>query len=114
MHRPSRVLLIGLGSIGTRHARLIRRHFPHEVFALRSFLGQERNDLGIPELASWKEVDEQGFDVAIIANPTFLHIDTATLCAERGLHLFLEKPVDCRLDGLGLLHGQGWLPWHDD
>jgi predicted dehydrogenase len=89
-----------LGSIGKRHARLIRQHLPHDVWALRSYLGQEQNDLGIPEVASWAEADEQAFDVAIISNPTFMHIETATRCAEHGLHLFIEKPVDCSLEGL--------------
>jgi predicted dehydrogenase len=98
-----RVLLLGLGSIGKRHARLIMQNFQHEVVALRSFLGQEKNDLAIPELFSWDEVDAKEFDAAIIANPTHLHIETAIRCAERGLHLFIEKPVDCRLAGLEAL-----------
>ena len=99
-----RVLIVGLGSIGKRHARLIRQHFPHEVVALRSFLGQEPNDLGIPEISSWEEAGRQRFDAAVIANPTNMHIDTALRCAEHGLHLFIEKPIDCRLAGLCLLY----------
>jgi predicted dehydrogenase len=101
----TRVLVVGLGSIGKRHARLIQQHLPYDLVALRSLRGQERNDLGIPEVYSWEEVDERSFDVALIANPTYLHIDTATRCAERGFHLFLEKPIDCRLAGLDHLLG---------
>lgn len=96
-----RVLLVGLGSIGTRHARLLRTHFPElDLVALRSGSASPGNELGLPELHGWDEVDRQTFDVAVIANPTSLHIDTARLCAERGMHLFLEKPIDARLDGL--------------
>jgi predicted dehydrogenase len=95
-----RILLIGLGSIGKRHARLIQRHFSHKVVALRTLRGQERNDFGIPELNSWAEAEAQPFDVAFVTNPTNQHIETALRCAERGLHLFIEKPIDCRLDGL--------------
>jgi predicted dehydrogenase len=40
------------------------------------------------------------FDVAVIANPTHLHIETALRCAQHGLHLFMEKPIDCKLKGL--------------
>ena len=98
-----RVLVIGLGSIGKRHARLLQCHFSHEVVALRSGSGPDGNELGIPELYSWQEVDEGAFDVALITNPTYLHIDTATRCAERGLHFLLEKPIDCRVDGLDYL-----------
>lgn len=95
-----RILLIGLGSIGKRHARLIQQHFSHEVVALRTFRGQEPNDLGIPELHSWAEVENQPFDVAFVTNPTNQHIETAQRCAESGLHLFIEKPIDRSLDGL--------------
>src|SRR6188472_1576888 len=97
-----RVLILGLGSIGRRHATLLRRHFSHEVelASMRTHIGPDSNDLGIPEISGWNEISAQRFDVALIANPTNMHIDTAIRCAERGLHLFIEKPIDCRLDGL--------------
>lgn len=100
-----RVLILGLGSIGRRHAILLRQHFADEVelASLRTHLGQESNDLGIPQIFGWDEVGRQRFDVALIANPTDMHIDTAIRCAERGLHLFIEKPIGCRLDGLDQL-----------
>lgn len=97
---PTRILLLGLGSIGTRQARLLREHFPDvEVTALRR-TESSGNALGLPELRSWDEVVPGAFDAAIVANPTSLHIDTAIECARRGMHLFLEKPIDCRLEGL--------------
>ena len=97
-----RILILGLGSIGRRHATLLRQHFSHEVelVSMRTHMGQELNDLGIPEISGWDEISAQSLDVALIANPTNMHIDTAIRCAERGLHLFIEKPIDCRLDGL--------------
>jgi len=95
-----RVLVVGLGSIGRRHARLVQHHFSHEVVALRSGRGHAGNDLGIPEVYSWQEIHEGSFDVALITNPTHLHIDTAIRCAERGLDFLLEKPIDCRVTGL--------------
>ena len=97
-----RIVILGLGSIGQRHATLLRQHFSHEVelVSMRTHLGQESNDLGIPEISGWGEISAQNLDVALIANPTYMHIDTAIRCAERGLHLFIEKPIDCRLDGL--------------
>jgi predicted dehydrogenase len=98
-----RILFCGLGSIGRRHARLIQSHFPYEIVALRSFQGQEPNDLGLTEVSSWEEVDAMKCNVAFITNPTFLHTQTALRCAERGMHIFLEKPIDCTLDGLDSL-----------
>ena len=67
---------------------------------MRTHMGQELNDLGIREISGWDEISAQRLDVALIANPTNMHIDTAIRCAERGLHLFIEKPIDCRLDSL--------------
>ncbi len=94
------ILMCGLGSIGKRHARILKKNFPHDLWALRTGLGQEKNDLGIPELHSWEEVARRRFDCAFITNPTFLHIRTALECARRRMHLFLEKPIDCQLTGL--------------
>ena len=101
-----KILLCGLGSIGKRHARLMQECFPyHRLVALRTFRGQEANDLGIPELRSWDEVDGQSFDVAFITNPTCLHLQYALECAKRRMHLFIEKPIDCALSGLEDLLG---------
>lgn len=102
-----RIVILGLGSIGRRHARLLRQHFPHEVevVSMRTHMGQQSNDLGIPEISGWDEISAQRLDVALIANPTDMHIDTAARCAERGLHLFIEKPIGCTLDGLDRLLG---------
>lgn len=94
------ILIVGLGSIGMRHARIIKEISGHEIFALRTFQGQEKNDLGIRELRSWNEVDKHSFGAALITNPTFMHLETAFECAKRNMHLFIEKPIDCKTDGL--------------
>mgnify|MGYP001583052629 CR=1 FL=1 len=95
-----RILLIGLGSIGQRHLRLLKEHFSYEIFAKRHEKPEKKEDFGIKNLFSWKEVDKYQFDVAFICNPTYLHIETAIECAKRGMHLFIEKPIDCKLDRL--------------
>ena len=50
---------------------------------------------------------EQGWarrpDVAMIATPTSEHVPVALQAAEHGCHLFIEKPVADRLDGLAEL-----------
>lgn len=98
-----KILICGLGSIGKRHAKLLKEHFDHQLFALRTHRGQAINDLGIPELQSWEEADRQSFDAAFITNPTFLHISTALECAKRKMNLFIEKPIDCKREGLAAL-----------
>lgn len=97
-----KVLLIGLGSIGRRHARILLNRFRHEVFALRS--SETRLNIpGIVEVFSWQAVAGLKPDVAFITNPTMLHIETALNCAERGMHLFIEKPLSHSLNGINEL-----------
>lgn len=76
-----KILFHGLGSIGTRHKRLIEQHFDHECLHFRR--------------DGWVDAD-----VAFICNPSFMHIETAIECARRGMHLFIEKPIDTKLDRL--------------
>jgi predicted dehydrogenase len=94
-----KLLFIGLGSIGKRHARLIKQNYDHELFALRTG-NVELGVNGITELYRWEEVFNLNPDVAFITNPTFLHIETAIKCAERGMKIFLEKPLGNSLEGL--------------
>ena len=94
-----KVLLVGMGSIGKRHARILLDRLGHELFAFRS--SESRLNIpGIVEVCSWQEVDGSKPEVAFITNPTMLHIQTALNCAERGMHLFIEKPLSHSLDGI--------------
>lgn len=94
-----KVIFFGLGSIGNRHARIIQNNFDFELFAYRSGTGPS-NDLGIAEIYSWKDIEAIKPDVAFITNPTSMHIETAIRCARMGMHLFIEKPLSDRLEGL--------------
>lgn len=100
-----KILFFGLGSIGSRHARLLKEIGGYEVHAFRSGRKGRGNPLGVPEISGWREVDALKPDVAFITNPTDLHIETALPCAERGMALFLEKPIGASTDGLKELLG---------
>lgn len=95
-----KILFIGLGSIGQRHARLLlemNRGF--ELMALRS---KKSPPVQFPilEVLTWEEVAKNNPTIAFITNPTSMHISTATRCAELGYKLFIEKPLGCSIDGL--------------
>ncbi len=95
-----KIIIVGLGSIGQRHVKLLKAHYPsYELCAFRHTQGKP-NDLGIPEVYTWQEVDRQKPDVAFICGPTHQHIAVALECARRGMHLFIEKPLSDRLEGL--------------
>lgn len=101
MAKPEKILIIGLGSIGRRYARLLPGLGKFELYALRSGKGEPCS--GVKDLYSWAEVKRVSPKVAFITNPTSLHISTAVKCAKLGMHLFIEKPLDMRLNGLAEL-----------
>lgn len=95
-----KILIVGLGSIGRRYARLLQGRA--ELYALRSGRGGDPLP-GVKELYSWDEARAAAPGAAFITNPTSEHIETAIKCAEFGAHLFIEKPLDMRLDRLPVL-----------
>lgn len=93
------VLLTGLGSIGSRHARLLREHDREiELLAYRS-KGETRVP-GITEYTDLQTALGTDPDIAFITNPTHLHVETALQCARSDCHLFIEKPLSHTIDGV--------------
>jgi predicted dehydrogenase len=91
-----RVLVVGAGSIGERH--------------IRCFLATERCDVSFVEInealrqavearypacgfATLEEGIKERPEIAVIATPAHLHVETATKLAEVGVHLLIEKPL---------------------
>ncbi|MFH1791013.1 MAG: Gfo/Idh/MocA family oxidoreductase [Candidatus Omnitrophota bacterium] len=95
-----KVIFFGLGSIGKRHAELLPETGRHELFAFRSRPGKTMNSPGIKEVYSWDDVKMLKPEAAFITNPTGMHIGTALKCASLGMHLFIEKPLSDRMDGI--------------
>jgi len=95
-----KIIFFGLGSIGLRHARLIKKNYNFELYAFRSDKNAKKNILGIKEIYDLKEIDNINPDIAFITNPTNKHLQYATYCAERGIHLFVEKPLSNNIKGL--------------
>ena len=95
-----KVILFGLGSIGMRHAQILKGNFPHDLFAFRTQRRPKGNSLNIRELYNWEEVERLKPEVAFITNPTYLHVETALRCASLGMHLFIEKPLGSSLEKL--------------
>jgi predicted dehydrogenase len=94
-----RMLFFGMGSIGKRHYSTFRRLFPEfEYYAFRRAPGSYDDDL--KSVFSWEQVQDLGFEAAMICSPTDAHVATAIECAKRGINLFIEKPLSDRLDGV--------------
>ena len=96
-----RALVVGLGSIGRRHLRLLRQALPAaDIRVLR------RSDDGAPiEHADGCFDDLEAArafapDLAVIANPAPFHLAAARVLAQAGAHLLVEKPVSDTAEGV--------------
>jgi len=102
-----RALVIGAGSIGQRHIRNLLDLGVGEIAALRTRRGHASTlpeELHVQELGSWDEARRFGPDVAIVSNPTRLHLETVSSVLPFVRGIFIEKPLSDSLDGVpGLL-----------
>lgn len=100
-----RILVVGLGSIGSRHARLVRELLPSaRIAALRHSASTGELADGLDYSFSRLE-DALAFhpQVAVIANPASFHLGAAQSLAQVGAHLLVEKPLSNSTEGIAEL-----------
>lgn len=91
-----RLLIVGLGSIGTRHAKLARKLIPGaKIAVLRHRNCPNLSDTGHIDccFTSMEEALQFRPQAAVIANPASFHLDVALPLASAGIHLLIEKPI---------------------
>jgi predicted dehydrogenase len=99
------VLIVGLGSIGRRHARVFK------AAGIRHIAGadlredrreQAKREVGLSDIGhDYREMlKRQRFDAVLVTLPTAHHTPVARAAAEAGCNLFIEKPVAHSTDGL--------------
>ncbi len=109
-----KILMIGLGSIGQRHLRNIRKLYGTscEILAYRTrglqrtFTDemQIRNGVNLEEEFKIKVFNDLNYaleekpDIAFVTNITARHMECAIAAARAGCDLFIEKPVSDSLD----------------
>jgi predicted dehydrogenase len=97
----NRSLIVGLGSIGTRHLRLARKLLPQaDIRVLRHQTTGEVPEFSNGCFFNIEEAIAFAPQIAVIASPAPFHIATAQALAEVGVHLFIEKPLSISLDGI--------------
>jgi len=89
-----RVLIVGYGSIGQRHLRIVRESLPDVTI----MVFRHRPTAAIPDKAnlvtsSMNDVLSYAPEAAIIANPAPFHLEVAKALVEMGCHLLIEKPI---------------------
>jgi len=98
---PLRVGVLGVGSLGFHHARILR-DVPGAEMAGVFDASPERTaqvaaELGVRGFASRDEL-LAGCDAAVIAVPTTLHAEVAMAALDAGVHLLIEKPIASTLE----------------
>jgi len=91
-----KVLFAGCGSIGRRHIRNLKTLRTCQVMAWRvrnEDLGDFAREYDIEVFHDLDTALDQRPDVVFVTNPTHFHLDVAIPAAQRGCHLFLEKPL---------------------
>lgn len=99
-------LIIGAGSIGQRHILNLKNIGIHDIIALRSKKGHYKilpQELGVKEVHNVDELKNINPDIAIISNPSSLHIDSALKIAKNIKGIFIEKPISNNLNGCNYL-----------
>ena len=92
-----KVLIIGLGSIGRKHASIIRKLIPDvSIYALRSDRAS-RSCPGVNNIYSYTDISLINPDFIVIANPTAKHMQTIEKLIKYKLPLFIEKPIHSEL-----------------
>jgi predicted dehydrogenase len=84
-----RVAVLGLGSIGSRHARSLVA-LGHEVVG---FDPRPASEGELWARASSPSEALAGVEAAVVATPTAMHAEHAVLALERGLPVLVEKPI---------------------
>lgn len=91
-----KVLIIGLGSIGQRHAKAIKKLNLGFIAALRTKKGQ-KDVLPILDDIKVFNNEEDAFNWQpthiIISNPTSLHLHFVKIAIQKGIKFFVEKPI---------------------
>lgn len=89
-----RVGLIGLGSMGRHHARVLRETPGFELVAIADAMGDRfKVARGLPVLPDVASVVAQGIDAAVVAVPTAEHEGVGLELAQAGVHTMVEKPI---------------------
>lgn len=98
-----KLLVIGCGSIGTRHINNLKNVLRQEVIAFdtnKDTLDYAQKIFDIKCFNNFNLSLEENPDAALICTPNNLHITFALKCITKGMHIFIEKPISDNLNGI--------------
>lgn len=117
-----KVLFVGLGGAGQRHLRMFKAHLPDGVaYTAYRATGQTpalnadftvvdgetlEDRYGLSLFDDLEIALDDGPDLAVISNPTALHLEVMQKAAAKGIGIFVEKPASHTLDGFDDLESE--------
>lgn len=96
--RKLKVGFIGCGGIAAAHADRLSRFNDVELTAFSDLLVERAQELasryGGRAYTSWREMlDRESLDAVFVCLPPFAHEDEVEVAAEKGVHIYIEKPI---------------------
>ncbi len=103
MKTPKKILIVGYGSIGKRHAENLISNFNVKliIYTKRKDLDFKNKNILVYDSLDKCLAEEP--DIGFITNETKFHLPVAIKLARHGLDLFLEKPLSDSLHQIDLL-----------
>ena len=104
--RDLSVLIAGCGSVGKRHARLLREMGVKDVRACDPLASQRESLLAQTPVRMYESFEtglREKPDVLLVGTPPKLHIPMAVEAMRAGCHVLCEKPLADTLEGIGEL-----------
>jgi len=94
--------IIGLGSIGKRHARIVKEYLPNvKLHIVRSGKGPNVYDPmfdDVPIYDSVAALIKNDVDAVIICSPSSVHIEQSTDLIKANIPILIEKPLSNNID----------------
>ena len=101
-----KALIIGLGSIGVRHLNNLYSLGVRDFSVFRKRMLAPPAEILADHIQIFDDYNKALADspeIAVISNPTSLHLEYALKAVEAGCHIYIEKPVSHSLEGLDIL-----------
>lgn len=99
-----RILIVGFGSIGRRHVRIIKKLFPDIFITVLRHKDCDPKDSEIIDFHNCTTSIDKAISLkpqaAIIANPATKHLEFAKQLAQKRIHLLIEKPIAASSQGI--------------